>query len=224
MSPRLKAFSSSVGTKLLISVTGLALFLYLVLHLAGNALVFLGRDTFNHYSHRLLSNPLLVPIELGLLGIFLVHVYKTVKMFVDNRRARPVRYVNRRWAGQPSRKTLASSTMIVSGLILFLFVIIHVRGFKYGPYYEVAGTRVRDLYRLEMESFRHPILVAFYAACMVLVGFHLWHGFSSAFQSLGADNPRVTPRLLAIGKVLAIVIAGGFLIIPLWAYFSEGRP
>lgn len=224
MPPRLKAFSSSVGTKLLISLTGLALFLYLVLHLVGNALVFLGPETFNQYSHTLLSSPLLVPVELGLLAVFLAHIYKTVTSLLDNRRARPVRYVNKRWAGKPSRKSIASSTMIVSGLVIVLFVIIHVKGFKYGPYYEVSGSHVRDLYRMEMENFSRPILVAFYVVCMALVGFHLWHGFSSAFQSLGADTPRGTPRVLALGKALALAIAGGFLIIPLWAYFAGGRP
>ena len=79
-----RVFTSSIGTKLLIGVTGLALFAYMVLHLAGNALIFLGEDTFNEYSHKLISNPLIVPIEIGLLLVFLLHVYKALTMWFAN--------------------------------------------------------------------------------------------------------------------------------------------
>jgi succinate dehydrogenase / fumarate reductase cytochrome b subunit len=224
MRSRLRVFGSSIGTKLLIGVTGLALFLYLLTHIAGNLLVFLGPQVFNGYAHTLISNPLIPVIEIGLLLIFLMHVYKTIAMFAANRGARPVAYVQKKPAGSPSRKTLASSTMIVSGLWLVLFVIIHVRTFKYGAHYEVAGEPgVRDLYRLEMEAFSNPVAVAFYVLSMIIVGSHLWHGIASAFQSLGADQPRWTPRLLIAGKTVAVVIAGGFIVIALWAYLVGGR-
>ena len=85
-----RVFSSSVGTKLLIGLTGLALFVYMVLHLVGNALIFAGPETFNEYSHALISNPLILPIEIGLLAIFLLHVYKAVTNYVANSAARPV--------------------------------------------------------------------------------------------------------------------------------------
>lgn len=221
MTTRLRAFSTSVGTKILIGVTGLALFAYLILHIAGNALVFLGPDTFNEYSHALISNPLVPLIEIGLLLIFLLHIYQTVRMIVANRRARPVAYVQKKYAGPPSRKTVASSTMILSGLWLLLFVVIHVRTFKYGAEYETA-TGVRDLYRLEMENFSSPLTVAFYVLSMIIVGSHLWHGVASAFQSLGAAHPAVTPRVLLIGKLSAVGIAGGFIVITLWAFLSGG--
>ena len=94
-----RVFTSSVGTKLLIGLTGLALFAYLVLHLVGNALIFLGQDTFNEYSHTLISNPLIVPIEIGLLLIFLLHVYKTVTMWFANQPARPAGYQRKAIAG-----------------------------------------------------------------------------------------------------------------------------
>src|SRR5262245_12585272 len=92
MSRLRRLFSSSIGTKLLIGLTGLALFAYMILHLVGNALIFLGQGVFNEYSHFLISNPLIVPIEIGLLLVFLIHIYKTVRMWFDNRAARPVRY------------------------------------------------------------------------------------------------------------------------------------
>jgi succinate dehydrogenase / fumarate reductase cytochrome b subunit len=221
MATRVRIFTSSVGKKLLIGATGLALFLYLILHIGGNLMVFLGPETFNQYSHMLLSNPLLVPVEVGLVLIFLLHVYKTVTMYLANQRARPTRYVVKRPAGPPSRKTLASTTMIVSGLWLFLFIIIHVKTFKFGTEYQRAG--VRDLYRLEMENFSNPLVVAFYVLSMLVVGSHLWHGVSSAFQSLGADHRQWTPRVLAGGKVMAVLIAGGFIVIALWVHFLGAR-
>jgi succinate dehydrogenase / fumarate reductase, cytochrome b subunit len=223
MATRLRVFNSSVGTKLLIGVTGLALFVYLITHIAGNLMVFAGRDTFNNYSHLLLSNPLIPVIEIGLVGIFLLHIYKTVTMYLANQKARPVKYQQKKPAGPPSRKTLASSTMIFSGLWLLLFVVIHVKQFKYGAEYAAAGTGVRDLYRLEMENFSSPLLVVFYVLSMLVVGSHLWHGVSSAFQSVGADQPRWTPRIIAAGKVMAVLIAGGFIVIALWAHFVGAR-
>jgi len=205
----------------LIAVTGLALFLYLVIHLAGNTMLFLGPETFNGYAHLLISNPLIVPVELGLAAIFVLHVWKTVVMWWRNRQARPVSYYQKRPAGGPSRKSLASSTMIYTGALTALFVVLHVWSFKYGPTGEVAGHR--DLYGLVTRFFGHPLYVAFYEACLVLLGFHLWHGFSSAFESLGGDEPRYTPRVILAGKILAVILGGGFAIIPLWVLFTGGR-
>jgi len=216
---RLRVFSSSVGTKILIGVTGLALFLYLIIHIVGNLIVFLGPSAFNKYAYTLEGNPLLPIIEIGLLLIFLIHIYKTLTMYVANRRARPVGYVRKRYAGPPSRKSLASSTMIVSGIWLLAFLIIHVKAFRFSVDYPwPAGGR--DLYRLELENFANPLAVGFYAISMVIVGSHLWHGISSAFQSLGADQPRWTPRVLVFGKVMAVLIAGGFIVIAVWAHYT----
>ena len=223
MPSRTGAFSSSVGTKLLIGITGLALFLYLVIHIGGNLLVFLGPETFNRYAYVLeVGNPLLPVIEIGLLLVFLVHIYKAVTMYLANRQARPVAYAQKKYAGGPSRKSLASSTMIVSGLWLLAFLIIHVKAFRFSPEYEwPAGGR--DLYRQEMEVFVNPLMVGFYVLSMIVVGSHLWHGIASAFQSLGADNPKWTPRLLAAGKVVAALMAAGFIVIALWAHLAGAR-
>jgi succinate dehydrogenase / fumarate reductase cytochrome b subunit len=222
MAPRLRVFSSSVGTKILIGATGLALFLYLVVHIAGNVMVFFGPAVFNKYAYTLEGNPLIPIVEIGLLLIFLLHVYKTITMFIGNQQARPVRYVRKKYAGPPSRKSLASSTMIASGLWLLIFIIIHVKAFRYGTEYPWA-TGGRDLYRLELENFSNPLIVGFYVISMVIVGSHLWHGVSSAFQSLGADQPRWTPRVLMFGKTMAVLIAAGFIAIALWAHFAGAR-
>lgn len=217
MSSRLRGFDSSVGMKILIGVTGLALVLYLIVHIAGNLMVFGGPSLFNKYAYTLESNPLIPVIEIGLLLIVLVHVYKTITMFLSNQQARPARYVMKKGADYTSRKTFASSTMIFTGLWLLIFIIIHVKAFRYGTEYAWAEGG-RDLYRLEIENFANPLIVVFYVLSMLVVGSHLWHGASSAFQSLGLDHPRWTPRIRATGKILAVVIAGGFITIAIWAY------
>jgi len=217
-----RLFSSSVGTKLLIGLTGLLLFLYLILHLAGNALIFAGPDIFNTYSHRLISNPLIVPIEIALLVVFLLHVYKAVTNYVANRRARPIGYDQKRFAGHTSRKSFASSTMIWSGLIVFLFIIVHVKQFKYGAWYQtVSDDPIRDLARTEYEVFAQPAWVAFYVIATLLVGLHLRHGISSGFQSIGFDHPVYTRRLTQWGVAFAILIGAGLAIIPIWVFLTQ---
>jgi succinate dehydrogenase / fumarate reductase cytochrome b subunit len=217
-----RVFSSSVGTKLLIGLTGLALFAYMVLHLAGNAIIFLGPEAFNEYSHRLISNPLIVPIEVGLLLVFLLHIYKTATMWMRNKAARPIGYQKKEMAGHTSRKSLASSTMIASGIILLLFVIVHVKQFKFGSFYLVQGSEsVRDLYRTELEVFRQPLWVLFYVIGTLVVGLHLRHGVASAFQSLGLDHPRYTRRITAVGIAFALLIGLGLALIPVGVYFTH---
>jgi succinate dehydrogenase / fumarate reductase cytochrome b subunit len=223
MAPNLfRVFSSSVGTKLLVGATGLLLVAYMVLHLVGNVLVFLGRDTFNEYSHMLVSNPLIVPIEIGLLLVLLVHIYKAVTMWIQNKAARPVRYQKKELARHTSRKSLASSTMIASGLIVMVFIVIHVKQFKFGTVYLASGSAtVRDLYRTEIEVFRNPLWVGLYVIATLLVGLHMRHGVSSAFQSLGLDHPRYTRRIVAIGIAVAVAVGGGLALIPIWAYLTH---
>jgi succinate dehydrogenase / fumarate reductase, cytochrome b subunit len=216
-----RVFSSSVGTKLLIGVTGLLLFAYLILHLAGNLMVFAGEETFNHYAHALVSNPLVIPAEIGLLLIFLLHIYKTVTMWTANQRARNIGYEKKSWAGHTSRKSIASTTMIWTGVITLAFVVVHLAQMKFGAWYEIGEPPIRDLYRTEVEIFSSPLWVAIYVVCMVLVGFHLRHGIASAFQSVGADHPVYTRRIAILGTTLAILIGGGFAVIPVWVYLTR---
>lgn len=226
-------WATTIGTKVLMAVTGLLLVLYLVLHLAGNLLVYFGPTTINAYGHFLIKNPLIVPIEIGLAATFVIHVYKAVTNWVSNRRARPVQYYQpvRRffgwgWAGGTSRKSFASATMIFTGLITLVFVFLHVNQFRLGPEYVATAPgsteEMRDLYRLVIETFKNPLNVVFYEFCMMVVGLHLWHGFSSAFNSLGAAHPRYTPWVLTLGRIVSLVLAGGFFTIPLWVYFFGG--
>src|SRR4051812_12578261 len=224
MSSRRSFFASTVGSKLLVAVTGISLVGFLVVHLAGNLIVYFGPEAFNEYSHKLIANPLVYPAEAGLVLLFLLHAWKTIQLTLGSHKARPVAYEQKRRAGHTSRKSLASTTMIWSGLFLLLFVPIHVRTFKYGPHYTAPDAGVRDLYKLVIEIFSKPGYVAFYVVGMIIIGLHLWHGVSSAFQTMGADTPRFTPVMRKIGWTLAVVIAAGFISIPLWVFFVGGRP
>ena len=215
----LQGFSTSVGTKILVALTGLALVGFLIFHLAGNLLVFWGPARYNEHAHALISNPLIIPAEIGLLGLFLTHVFETVTTFAKNRAARPVGYTRKVRAGGASRKTLASTSMIVSGIVTFVFVVLHLVTFKYGPHYASSVAGERDLYRLLVEVFHRPGYVVFYVVCMAILGLHLRHGLSSALQSLGLIPAGWTRRLLGAGVLLAVILAVGFLIIPIWVYF-----
>jgi succinate dehydrogenase / fumarate reductase, cytochrome b subunit len=223
MPSRRSFLSSTVGSKLLVAVTGISLVGFLIGHLAGNLLVFLGPETFNAYSHKLVSNPLVYPAEAGLVLLFLLHAWKTIQLTLGSSKARPVAYAKKHRAGHTSRKSPASTTMIWSGLFLLVFVPIHIRTFKFGAYYDTHEAGVRNLYQLVIEIFSKPGYVAFYVVGMTIIGFHLWHGVSSAFQTMGADTPRFTPVIRRIGWTLAVVIAVGFMAIPVWVFFAGGR-
>lgn len=220
----LKALSTSVGSKFLVALTGLSLVGFLVAHLAGNLLILLGPDQFNHYSHALISNPLVIPAELGLLGLLLLHIFKALQHVMRGRTARPQSYTKQVWAGGPSRKSFGSATMMVSGIILLIFLVSHIATLKYGPTYTTAGPGtegpIRDLYRLVVEVFQSPGIVVFYVVAMAVIGLHLRHGISSAFQSLGLMTPGWTATVLSAGLWLAVILAVGFAILPVWVYVA----
>jgi succinate dehydrogenase / fumarate reductase cytochrome b subunit len=215
----LQSLSTSTGSKILVALTGLAMVGFLAGHLAGNLLALVGPDIYNDYSHALISNPLLIPVEIGLIAILLMHMGTAVSVVLRGRRARPERYAVKQWAGGPSRKSLSSTSMIVTGLIVLGFLLLHLRTFKFGPWYRDPDTGYRDLYRLLVEVFQNPAYVIFYVVCMVLVGMHLRHGLSSAFQSLGLMPRSWTGRILRMGATLAVIVAAGFSLIPVIIYF-----
>lgn len=220
------AFSSSIGSKFLIAFTGLSLLVFLIAHLAGNLLFIAGPDAFNEYSHKLISNPLVYVAELGLVAVFVLHIIKTVGLVGRSYSARPDGYVKRRWAkskNSNSRKSFSSSTMIVTGTLLLFFVVTHLVTFKFGPYYETREG-IRDLYQLQLAVFSSPAYVAFYIVAMGVIVFHLWHGASSAMQSFGINSPTWTPRLLWLGRALAVIIGLGFAILPIYTFLVSTAP
>lgn len=234
MSSFIQRLNSSVGKKLITGITGLALVGFLVVHLIGNLLLLLGPDAFNHYAHWLhgLGHGAVVPLmELGLLGFFLFHTVTGIRIWLSKRGARKASYAVASNAGGNSRKTVASRTMILSGLFMLAFVVLHVIHFKFGPdsgerytYIDSHGEEMRDLYILVVEEFKKVPMVMLYVGAMVLLGLHLRHGVWSALQSLGVANPKLTPVLYTFGFVLSLVLAIGFLVLPLWILFFFPDP
>ena len=228
--PQLKAILlSSPAKKFYSALTGLFLTGFIVVHLAGNLMLFSpDSDPFNAYAHKLISlGVLLYLAEFVLVAAFLIHAWFGTQETLNNRRARGRQpYAQVADAGDPSRKTLSSRTMIWTGVVIFLFTIIHVKTFKYGPglaegyVTTIHGIEMRDLYRLVYEVFSKPLYVIGYVAAMALLGFHLRHGFWSAFQSLGVHHPRYTPLIYGFGVLLAIVLSVGFLVIPVYVFIK----
>jgi len=217
---------SSIGKKVLMGVTGLGLCLFVTTHLAGNLLLFLGADAFNRYSFSIeRMGGLLYLAEAALLAVFLIHIVAAFGFVWQNRKARPQAYRKYASGGPPSRRSLSSSTMIYTGVLLLIFTVLHLKTFKFGPgmaegyVTQVEGAPARDLYRRVVEVFHDPWYVAWYVAAMLFLGFHLRHGFWSAFQSLGAYDRRYTPYIYTVGMAFAAVIAAGFIVLPVWIYF-----
>lgn len=228
MLPVLTAVRSSVGKKIIMAVTALSLVGFVIVHLLGNLTLLSGDSkSFNSYAHKLESfGELLDAAEIGLITIFVIHFIIAISIIVRKKSARPVKYYKTKSLGSPSRKSIGSSTMIYTGAIILIFTVIHLIQFKFGPgikeeYIKVIdGEIVRDLHRLVVESFKNLVYVSFYTGVMILLGFHLSHGFWSAFQSLGANHPRYTPFIYGVGIFIAITLGMGFLMIPILIYFK----
>ena len=215
-----KGLTSSVAKKQLMALTGLFLYGFLITHLIGNCLIYVGPQAFNTYAHTLMSNPLIYLAEALLALTFLTHIGLALKLSFENKRARPEKYSLKRPTGRGAN--FASSHMLLTGFIILSFLIFHIWHFKYGPFYEVSYEQIlmRDLYRLVVEYFQNPWAVAWYLFAMVALGLHLSHGFWSAFQSLGLHHPRCSACLRLKSKILAILVAGGFAALPLYCYWK----
>ncbi len=224
----LSALGSPVGRKVLTGVTGLALVLFVIVHMMGN-LSYLSADenAYNLYAQALADfGPLLYVAEIGLAAFIVIHAVIGVSIYLRKRRARQVAYSKYRSAGRPSRLSTSSKTMIFTGIVLLVFLVNHLKSFKFGPgvsegyVVEIDGRQVRDLKRLMTEKFAEPLYAFGYVGVMVLLGFHMRHGFWSALQSLGLMNPRLTPLVYTLGAILAVAVAAGFIGVPLYIYFS----
>lgn len=216
---------SSIGKKLLNGLTGVLLLLFIVAHLAGNLTIFVGKDALNAYAATTHSlGPLLIVIELGLAAVFLLHAAAGIAVWRDNRAARDTRYAVSKSKGAASKQTIASRTMIWTGLVLLIFLIIHLWQFRFGPDYRTAlaghAGDVWDLHRIVVETFKQPVWTIAYVVVMILLGFHLRHGFWSAFQSIGALSPKLRPIAFSAGVFFALIIAAGFVLLPIFVYLS----
>ena len=228
---------STIGRKILMAVTGLLLIGFLCSHLAGNLLLYRGTQDFNLYAHKLVSmGPLLYVAEIILLLLFLLHAVDAIMLLKLEKQARPQNYDIRKTQG---KSTLYSGTMIITGLLVLTFVVIHVATLKFnvgGPenkyVTEVAEGAfipasvenehaILDLkYRVE-SFFSNPLWVGFYVIAMAGIGLHLAHALQSAFRTIGMSDRCTLDVMKRISYLLAVVIAGGFASIPLFIFFSN---
>lgn len=267
---RKRMLTTSVAKKVLSAFTGILLCIFLVGHLAGNLSLFSGRgDAFNAYANFLNGVAfngfhIVLLLEVCLAALFLLHAYTGLRVWQENKRARPSDYAERRWTKNAknlegphkSRKSWGSTTMGITGTATLLFLILHIWHFKFGRYIPLkegapvatltanGNTRVlaanavsgdkpatqieaqaegeqRNLAALVIEEFQKPLIVTLYVASLLLLGLHLIHGFSSAFQSMGVSG--LGKSLIWVGRIFTVVIIGGFLAIPLWIFFLRPR-
>jgi succinate dehydrogenase / fumarate reductase cytochrome b subunit len=225
--PKTSCFTT-VAKKFIMALSGLALVGFVITHLLGNLTLYSRSDEpFNAYALKLHSfGMLLVAAEVGLLFLFLLHIFFALVAKKSHWSARNVGYRVWRSKGGGTPSNLSSRNMIISGLALLAFVALHVWQFRFGPGVpegytaQIHGEEARDLHRLIVETFKNPAWVGFYVAMMIFLGLHLRHGFWSAFQSLGATRKDFTLKLRALGLVLSLILAVGFLFIPIFIYFT----
>jgi succinate dehydrogenase / fumarate reductase cytochrome b subunit len=210
-----KTFTSSIGKKLLMAATGLALIGFLIAHLSGNLLLYRDRDgtAFGSYAEMLERNPLLIVAELGLLALFAAHIYLGLRVALENRDARRARYAIR---GSVGRNLPGARTMLVTGLIVLVFLAIHVWDFR------LQKESAHDLARMVRERLSSPVGGAIYLAGVAALTLHLSHAFQSALQTLGVNHPKYTPLIARIGFGLALVLGLGFASFPV-VYLWLGR-
>lgn len=202
---------TSIGKKLLMAVTGLSFVGFLAAHLAGNLTIYGGADAFNSYAEHLHALGILVHIaEIGLLSLFVVHVFCGLLLFWQNNRARPVGYsVNR----NPGGKTLGSATMPYTGLLILAFIVFHLVNFHF---VDKTGTTI---FQIVSNAFQNPIYVGLYVLAMLVVAVHVSHGFWSLFQTFGLNHPKYMPAITAAGLVLSVVFGLGFGFLPVYIAF-----
>ena len=208
MFSRLTAFArSSIGKKTFMSLSGGALILFLIGHVAGNLTLFAGTDghLFDAYADTLRSNPALPLVELGLTALFVAHIVLGLRTALENREARPERYKSLNSHGN---RTAASVSMIVTGSIVLVFLIIHLLDFRF------AEEDPRGFSAMVVDRLSTPLGAGIYFIGVGALGLHLWHAFQSLFQSLGLHHPRYRPLIKNVGYGLAATFAILFWLFP----------
>ncbi|MGH8092750.1 MAG: succinate dehydrogenase cytochrome b subunit [Chthoniobacterales bacterium] len=209
---------SSVGRKMIVAMTGIILILFVIGHLLGNLQIFLGPGWINGYSEHLHAlGPLLWIIRGFLLVVVLLHIYYTIQLVLENRRARPERYQRK----DIVKATLASRTMAVSGLIVLAFIVFHLLHYSFRVTDPRFATMPKDplghydVYSMMVLGFSSPLISGFYILSLFLLALHLSHGASSFFQSLGLNNHKLAPRLAFGARIFAWLLFLGYSSIPI---------
>ena len=216
-------FTSSIGKKLVMSLAGIFLILFLLVHLTINLLVIIFDDpmVFNKAAHFMSSNILIKIFEIVLFGGILLHVIYALVLQVQNWIARPKRYNKANF----SNTSFFSKFMIHTAVITLVFLAIHFVDFyfkaKFGHAAEIMvdGVAYHDFARELEDKFNILPFVIFYVAAFIFLGFHLIHGFQSAFKTLGIDNKKYTPAIQVLAIIYSVVVVAGFSLIPLLMYF-----
>lgn len=220
-----KLFSSSIGKKIVMALTGLFLVIFLVVHCYVNANVFFpnAEENFNRAAHFMGTNLLIRITEIGLFAGFIVHIVQGYQLALKNKASRKSRYAVT--AGSKNSKWYSRSAAILGSLIL-LFLIIHLAHFwvpsRFGVLPEVSygGEKIHNLY-LEMKNiFANPLVVIVYISGCISLSWHLLHGIQSAAQTLGWTNKNFFPMIKNIGVVFSILIPLIFALMPLALYFD----
>jgi succinate dehydrogenase / fumarate reductase cytochrome b subunit len=205
-------YRSSIGKKFIMAASGLLLSLFLLTHLMGNSTSFLGREAFNAYAEKLHSIGNLIYIfEIGLLILFLIHIITGIILYFENLGARPSRYsVDTSEGG----RSLGSRTMPYTGVIILIFIIVHLMNFHFTD----KSVPVADLVR---ELLGRPGLAGFYILSLLAVALHISHGTWSLFQSIGLNHEKYNQLLLKGALAFSILVGTVFILIPVLALVSK---
>lgn len=216
-------FCSTIFRKQIVGLSGLAISGFVLIHMLGNCLMFLGPQAYNVYGHQLTSGAAYLPIEIGLTIAFLIHIVMAIIVSVENRKATPSTAGAMKTRGEKKAR-FGSASMIYTGMLTLVFLILHLITFRFGTYYEATynGLVVRDLHRLMVEKFNEPLYTGWYLFSLVILGIHLSHGFGAVFQTLGFASVR-NKAVNRLGWLFAIVVAGGFMAQPLYAIWVGGK-
>ena len=216
-------FTSSLGKKLLMSLAGIFLLTFLLVHMGVNLLIVIFEDpmVYNKVAHIMSTNILIKIFEIILFGGFLLHMIYALILQIQNWVARPSRYNKANY----SNTSFFSKFMIHTALITLVFLVIHFMDFyikaKFGHAAEVIvdGVAYHDFASEIVDKFKMLPFVVFYIAAFVFLGFHLVHGFQSAFKTLGMDHKKYTPVVQLLAIVYSTIIVGGYSFIPVYIYF-----
>jgi succinate dehydrogenase / fumarate reductase cytochrome b subunit len=213
-------FTSSIGKKVLMSLTGLFLITFLIIHCAINAMIFFndGGATFTHWGHFMGTNPIIRTLEIGLIIGFLLHIIDGFVLWAQNRKARPEKYKKVR---HPHKSKWYSRSMGLLGTLILIFLIIHTAHFwipnRTNQFIE--GEEL-PLYQMMLTIFQEPIVVIVYVLGCFSLFWHLLHGFRSAFQTLGLNHVKYNGAINFIGTAFAIIVPIIFALMPISMYFG----
>ena len=221
--------SSSIGRKLIMSLTGLFLILFLVIHLIGNLLLIKGDggEAFNSYAKFMTSNPLIKTVSYLLYASILLHAVQGLIIWQKNRAARGSQGYAVKALRAVNTSPTAAANMAWLGIIIFIFIGLHMYQFwlqmKLGnvPMATYDGHEYKDLYYLVSNAFASPVYVAIYVLSMAVIGYHLWHGFQSSFQTLGINHRKYSPLIHTLGKIYAVVVPLLFALIPIVMHLAK---